>query len=234
MGALVAYQLKDGVATIAMDDGKANAFSLALQVELRAALDRALADKAMVVLTGRAGVFSAGFDLPTLMGGGQKAVDMLTGGFEIAERLLSFPRPVVVACTGHALAMGVFLVQCGDYRVGADGDYKIGANEVAIGLTMPHAAIEICRARLTRTHFNRAMLLSEIYRPADAVAAGFLDRVVAEPEVLSAAQGIAASFAKLNMDAHRDTKLRVRASMLQALRAAIAADNAAFRALYKL
>jgi enoyl-CoA hydratase len=234
MTALVSYQLKDSIATIAMDDGKANAFSSAMQGELKAALDQALADKAIVVLTGRPGMFCAGFDLPTLMGGGTKAVDMLTGGFEIAEKLLTFPKPVIIACGGHALAMGVFLGMCGDYCIGADGAYKIGANEVAIGLTMPRAAIEICRARLAPAHFNRAMMTSEIYKPADAVAAGFLDRVVEPSEVLNEAQGTAARFAKLNMNAHQGTKMLVRGPMLKALRIAIEADNASFRALYKL
>ena len=234
MNTLVTYQLKDGIATLLMDDGKANALAPAMQAELNAALDQALADKAIVVLTGRAGMFCAGFDLPTLTGGGTNAVKMLTGGFEIAEKLLSFPKPVVIACIGHALAMGVFLMACGDYCIGAEGAFKIGANEVAIGLTMPRAAIEICRVRLAPAHFNRAMMTSEIYKPADAVAAGFLDKVVAESEVLAEAQATAARFAKLNMNAYKGTKLLVREQMLKALRSAIEADNASFRALYKI
>ena len=234
MNKLVTYELKDGIATLVMDDGKANAFSLALQAELNAALDQALQDKAIVVLGGRPGMFCAGFDLPTLMGGGVGAVKMLNGGFELAERLLSYPKPIVVACTGHALAMGVFIVMCGDYVVGAEGPFKIGANEVAIGLTMPHTAIEVCKVRLAPAHFQRAILTSEIYTPQAAVAAGFLDKTVEESEVLTEAQAIAARFWKLNMAAFKDTKLRVRAPMLKALRAAIAADDAEFRKLYKV
>ncbi len=172
--------------------------------------------------------------MPTLATGGANAVKMLTGGFELAERLLSFPKPVVIACTGHALAMGVFLVLCGDYCIGADGAYKIGANEVAIGLTMPRAAIEICRNRLAPAHFNRAMMTSEIYKPAEAIAAGFLDSVVAATGLKEEAQSTAANFAKLNMPAHRGTKMLVREQMLKNLRAAIEADNASFRALFKL
>lgn len=234
MSQLVTYQLKDGVATIAMDDGKANALSPALQAELNVALDQALADKAIVVLTGRPGMFSAGFDLPTLMNGGLPAVGMLTGGFEIAEKILSFPKPVVIACGGHALAMGVFLALCGDYAVGADGAYKIGANEVALGLTMPRAAIEICRARLASAHFQRAMMTSEIYKPADAVAAGFLDKVVPAADVLVEAQAVAARYTKLNMNAYKATKVLVREPMLKALRAAAEADHAAFRVMCKV
>lgn len=234
MSTLVSYQLKDGIATIAMDDGKANALSPAMQAELNAALNRALADKAIVVLTGRAGMFCAGFDLPTLMGGGATAVQMLTGGFDLAERLLTFPKPVVVACTGHALAMGVFLLLSADYSVGCDAAHKIGANEVAIGLTMPQAAIEICRARLAPAHFQRAMMTSEIFKPADAVVAGFLDKIVPEADVLTEAQATAARYAKLNMNAHKGTKLLVREPMLKALRAAKEADNAAFRVMCKM
>lgn len=236
MGTLVTYEFKDGVATIAMDDGKAkaNALSPALQAELSAALDQALADKAVVVLTGKKGTFSAGFDLQVLMGGGINAVKMLTGGFELAERLLMFPRPVIIASPGHALAMGVFLLACGDYVISADGAYKIGANEVAIGLTMPHAAVEICRARLAPAHFNRAMMTSEIYRPADAIAAGFVDRVVPEAELLSEAQALAARYSKLNANAYMATKLRARAPLLKVLREAMTLDHADFRVMCKV
>ena len=234
MNSLVTYQLKNGIATITMDDGKANAFSPLMQAELNAALDQALADDAIVILAGRVGMFCAGFDLPTLMGGGDSAVKMLTGGFMIAEKLLSFPKPVIIACTGHALAMGVFLVMCGDYCIGAEGAFKIGANEVAIGLTMPRTAIEICRARLAPAHFNRAMMTSEIYKPADAVAAGFLDKVVEISDVLTEAHAIASKYWKLNMAAYKATKMLVREQMLKALRTAIEADDVSFRTLYKI
>ncbi|TXH05916.1 MAG: crotonase/enoyl-CoA hydratase family protein [Nevskiaceae bacterium] len=230
----VAYAFQDGVATITMDDGKANAVSSAMQEALNAALEEALADKAVVVLGGRAGTFCAGFHLPTLMAGGPDAVKMLAGGFELARRILTFPRPVVIACSGHALAMGAFLLLSGDFSVGAAGAFKIGANEVAIGLSMPHAAVEICRARLAPAHFLRAMMTSEIYRPEEAVAAGFLDRVVPEAEVLSEARAVAARFTQLNMNAYRETKQRVRAPLLAALNGAMEADQAVFRQLCKV
>ena len=149
MGALVSYQLDDSVATITMDDGKVNVLSLSMLTELDVAFGRAAADRAVVVLTGREGVFSAGFDLPVLRAGGTEAADLLRAGFDLAARLLAFPTPIVVACSGHAVAMGAFLVLSGDYRIGARGPFKITANEVAIGITMPRAAVEICRQRLT-------------------------------------------------------------------------------------
>jgi enoyl-CoA hydratase len=176
MGALVSYRLHDSIATITMDDGKVNVLSRAMLNELGAALGRAAADRAVVVLTGREGVFSAGFDLPVLRAGGAEAADLLRAGFDLAARLLAFPTPVLVACPGHAVAMGVFLVLSGDYRIGIRGPYKLTANEVAIGMTMPRGAVEICRQRLTPACFNRAVVLAEVFAPEDAVAAGFLDR----------------------------------------------------------
>ena len=210
--------MQGGIATIVMDDGKANALSLDMQSELNAALDQAVADRAMVVLAGRPGRFSAGFDLGTMSKGGADAAKMLTGGFRLAERLLTHPKPVVVACTGHALAMGVFLTLCGDYIIGADGEFKIGANEVAIGLNMPYTAIEICRARLAPAALHRAMTTSEIFSPRDALAAGFLDRLVAEADVVATAQATAAGFSKLNLPAHAETKQRLRAPMAIVMR----------------
>ena len=227
---LVSYQLEGSIATITMDDGKVNALSLQMLGELDAALDRATADRAVVVLTGRDGIFSAGFDLTVLRAGGSDASAMLRAGFELAERILSFPTPVLIACTGHAIAMGVFLLLSGDYRVGAAGPYKITANEVAIGLTMPRAAVEICRQRLAPAHFNRAVILAEIFSPDEAVAAGFLDRVVPAPELQDVAASAAGLLAKLDSDAHAASKVRARDNSLHALRAAIEADDADFRA----
>ena len=231
MSELVSYQLEGSIATIAMDDGKANVLSLEMLSQINAALDRAAADRAVAVLAGREGVFSGGFDLRALGTGGTTAASMLTAGFELAERILSFPMPVVIACSGHAVAMGVFLLLSGDYRVGAAGPYKITANEVAIGMTMPNAAVEICRQRLAPAHFHRAVILAEVYSPDEAVAAGFLDRVVPASDLPREARAIATQLGKLNMDAHTATKMRTRDHALTAIRAAIEADQAAFQAI---
>jgi len=134
MTELVSYAFDGKVATITMDDGKVNVLSPAMQAELNAALDQAEADQAVVLLTGRPGVFSAGFDLAVLQGRGDEAGTMVLGGFELSLRLLGFARPVVVACTGHAIAMGSFLLLSGDYRLGADARYKITANLFGIPL----------------------------------------------------------------------------------------------------
>ena len=228
----VRYELEDSLATIAMDDGKVNAMSLGMIAELNAALDRAQADRAVVVLTGRPGVFSAGFDLPVLRSGGAHAVAMVRGGFELAERVLAFPTPVVVACTGHAVAMGVFLLLSGDYRLGAAGGYKITANEVAIGLTMPRPAVEILRQRLTPAYFNRAVTIAEPFSPDNAVEAGFLDRVVPADDLHATARALATQLRALDMAAHAERKLRARSATLAAVRAGIEADFAAASAAF--
>ncbi|MSV59727.1 MAG: crotonase/enoyl-CoA hydratase family protein, partial [Actinobacteria bacterium] len=184
---IVTYVLTDGVAVITMDDGKANAMSLALQQAIHAALDQAERDAAPVVLAGRPGILSAGFDLKTLAASGQPAVDMLNGGLELAIRLLSFPHPVVIACGGHAIAMGVFILLCGDYRIGVRGNFRYTANEVAIGMTMPFSTIEILRQRVTPAALTRSVLLAEIFTPDNAVETGFLDLVVDESELMTTA-----------------------------------------------
>ena len=172
MKALVDYELDAGFAVIRVDDGKVNAMSNTLMGEIDEALDRAEADGAVVVLTGRDGVFSAGFDLSVFEQGHEPTMAMLRAGAALNRRILSFPTPVVIACNGHGIAMGSFLLMCADYRIGVDGPYKIGMNEVAIGMVLPYFAIEIARRRLAPSHFDRATVLAELYSPEDAIAPG--------------------------------------------------------------
>jgi enoyl-CoA hydratase len=229
MDPVVTYRLDPGIARITMDDGKVNALSPRMLHELGSAFDRAEADRVPVVLSGRPGMFSAGFDLAVLRTATTEALDMLRAGFELSARLLAFPRPVVIACTGHAIAMASFLLLSGDYRIGADGPFKITANEVAIGLTMPHAAVEICRQRLAPAHFHRAVILADVYEPRSARDAGFLDEVVPPDALGDSVTDAANRVATLDMSAHAETKLRARAHALQAIRAGIAADDRGFR-----
>ncbi|MCU1393448.1 MAG: crotonase/enoyl-CoA hydratase family protein [Ilumatobacteraceae bacterium] len=219
------YELDGPAARISMDDGKANVMSPAMLGEIHAAFDRANSDHAaVVVLRGRPGVFSGGFDLKIIQGGGYATVEMVRGGLELAERILSFPVPVIGVSTGHALAMGSFLLLSTDYRIGVNGTFRYAANEVAIGMTMPFAAVEMMRQRLTPAHFNRACILAEVFDPAGAAAAGFLDRVVDVEALDDAVDQMITTLAALDQRAHAATKLRARAQSLAALRAGIGAD----------
>ena len=224
MSDTVSYEVTDGVAVITMDDGKANAVSSALQSGVNSALDRAEAAGLPVVLTGRAGFFSAGFDLKTLAASGQPAVDMLNGGIELAIRLLSFPTPVVVASPGHAIAMGVFLSLCGDYRIGVRGNYRYVANEVAIGMAMPFSTIEILRQRVTPAALTRSVLLAEVFTPENAVANGFLDEVVEPDDLMPRAIAFAASLSALDGSAHAISKKRLRTGLLASMNEGLAKD----------
>ena len=226
MSDLVTYALSENIATITMDDGKVNVMSTAMSTAIGAALDRAEADKAVVVLAGRQGIFSAGFDMGVFTQGRDEILLMLKTAAELAERLMAFPLPVVVACTGHSIAMGTFLMMPADVRIGAMGQFKIGMNEVAISMTVPYFAIAIARHRLTPADFNLGTTTGRFYTPEEAVTAGFLDRLVPEEDVLSAAHDTAATLTKLDMPAHAGTKLRVRAAALEELRAGIDSELA--------
>jgi enoyl-CoA hydratase len=230
---LVTYTLDGNVAVIRMDDGKVNALSFEMFASLNSALDRAEKDAAAPVLLGREGRFSGGFDLQTLGSGGEPAGRLVQTGFELALRIFGFSAPVVVGCPGHAIAMGSFLLLSADHRIGAQGAFKLGANEVAIGLIVPRFAVELCRLRLAPTHLHRAVEQSEMFTPDQAVEAGFLDRVVPPPEVEGTAITLAKQLAALNRDVHAKTKGRVRAKGLEILRGALEEDVAEFAALMK-
>jgi enoyl-CoA hydratase len=230
---LVRYEQGEGVATITMDDGKVNVLSLAMFDQLGRAFDRAEAEGMVVVLTGREGRFSGGFDLAVLQGGSGDAVGMLMAGFELSHRLLAFPAPIVTAVSGHAIAMGAFLVLSTDHRIGVQGAaHRIVANEVAIGLPMPWTATEVMRQRLTPAAFQQAANLAVPYTPDAAVAAGFLDVVVPEGTLADAAHAAATAFAGLDRAAHTATKRRVREATLAAVAAAVEADRADLEAVW--
>jgi enoyl-CoA hydratase len=218
----VNYELNESVATITLDDGKVNVLGPDMQAAINEALDRAEKDSAKaVVLAGNQRVFSGGFDLAVFRSGdAQAALGMLSGGFELAVRCLTFPKPVIMAATGPAIAMGSFLLLSGDHRVGAPNS-RCQAIEVAIGMTIPISAIEIMRMRLTPAAFHRGVSLAATFEGDEAIAAGWLDEIVEAGQVLSRAQEVAAAAATLHAGAHLATKLKARDSALKAIRAGI-------------
>jgi enoyl-CoA hydratase len=226
MAELASYELEGQVATIAMDDGKVNALSIEMLKEVHGAFDQAEKDGAVVIFTGREKFLSAGFDLKVFSERPGEIVEMLTLGARLSERLLTFPTPVLVACNGHAIAAGTFPALAADLRIGVEGPYKLGLNEVKIGLTVPLYVVELARQRLAPRDFNRSLVTAAMYSPEEAVAAGFLDRVVPAGELREASQAAAGELAGLDMDAHAATKLRVREDALEALREAIDAELA--------
>lgn len=228
---LVQAQTAEHVTTLTLDDGKVNAMSLAMFMALNAALDQAQAAGTVVVIRGRPGIFSAGFDLATLRAGGDAARQMLLAGAGLTERLLSFPAPVLAVLTGPAMAMGAFLALSADARIALDDvRFKIAANEVAIGLTMPRFAAIVLRHRLTPAQCDLAAITA---RPVDvrgALAGGWIDDAVPAAQLDAAVDASTAALAGLDRAAHVGTKLRMRAGTLGALREAISADTADWNA----
>ncbi|MBL1075924.1 crotonase/enoyl-CoA hydratase family protein [Nocardia sp. 2] len=218
---LVRYDLTAGTATLTMDDGKANVMTPAMLAALTDALDRAEREAEVVVLTGRPRMFSGGYDLAMFQGPLDEVARTLTAGGELVHRLLSFPLPVVAACTGHAIAQGAFLLLAADVRLGVAGDFRLGLNEVAIGLTIPHYGVEVARHRLTAPGFDRAANTGRLFAPEEAQRLGFLDIVVPAADFDAAVTAEVESLSRIVRSAHAATKLRVRACALAAIRAAV-------------
>lgn len=225
MSELISYQLEDGIATLTLSNGKVNAISPDVIAAFNAALDRAEQDRAIVILTGQPGILSGGYDLKVMTSGPQNAVNLVAAGSTLARRMLAHPYPIIVACPGHAVAKGAFLLLSADYRIGVEGPFNIGLNEVQIGMTMHHVGIELARDRLRKSAFHRSVINGEMFDPQGALDAGFLDKVVPTEALLPTALAAAQQLKKINMTAHRNTKLKVRKALLETLDQAIELDK---------
>jgi enoyl-CoA hydratase len=225
MSNLVSYSLLDGVATLTLANGKVNALSPAVIADLNAALDQAEADQAVVILTGQPGILSGGYDLKVMVSGPQAALDLVASGSALARRMLAHPQPVIVACPGHAVAKGAFLLLSADYRIGVEGAFQIGLNEVKIGMTLHHVGIALARDRLSPPAFQRSVNNAEMFNPQGALQAGFLDQVVPVDALMTTANAVAQQLRQLNMTAHKNTKRKVRKALLDTLDAAIETDK---------
>jgi len=224
---LVSYTLESKTAIITMDDGKANALSTAMIDGVMAALARAEQEASAIILTGRPERFCAGFDLRVMMSGPKQAVDLLRAGSKLLVALYRTPLPLVIAATGHALAGGALVVLTGDYRIGATGAFKIGLNEVSIGLPVPVLAMELARDRLSRRALHHATLGAQIYDPESALAAGYLDAIVAPDEVLTRARTEATRLGAFGRMPFSATKARLRGATIALIEGSLETDLAA-------
>jgi enoyl-CoA hydratase len=225
MDGLLSYGASDGFTRITIDDGKLNVMSLAMLEALHQAFDRAAADGLPVVLRGREGVFSAGFDLKVFAANdisGSHA--MVRAGAELALKLLSFPLPIVSVCTGHAYPMGAFLLLASDIRIGVEGSYRIGLNEVAIGIAVPSFGIELARQRLGPAYLNRTVVTGEMFSPTEAAVAGFIDRAVPAVELEATLAAACEAVRQMHLPSHETVKPRLRGGAIAAVRAAIDAE----------
>ena len=211
MSEFTTYELIDHVAVIVMNDGKANAFGPNMIAAVNEQLDRAEAEAKAAVLAGRPGLFSGGFDLRVMRGDDPAASRAMTlGGARLMMRLYGHPQPLVIAATGHAVALGAFCLLTGDYRLGTAGDFRIQLNETAIGMSLPPFGLMLARERLSRRYLSRATIAAAMFSPAQATDAGFLDEVVAADEILETAQKRARAMVELDGAAYAAVKQSLR------------------------
>jgi enoyl-CoA hydratase len=223
---IVRYEQHGPVALLTMDDGKANALSHDMVDALNEALTRAEAESQAVLLAGRPGRLCAGFDLSVMSAGRQTALELVTKGGNLLMRMFGYPRPLVLACTGHAMAAGALLLLASDLRIGARGNFKIALNEVSIGMTLPAFGMELARARLSKRHFTRAVLQSQIFDPEAACDAGYLDETETPEKLLETALERATALSALKSPAFSSTKDRERGAIIAAVRGNLEEDIA--------
>ncbi len=221
---LVTYEAHETLAVIRMDDGKANALSYDMMDALDEALTRAEKEAGAVVLAGRAGRYCAGFDLKQMMAGVEQAQALVSRGAEALLRLYMLPLPLIIACGGHALAGGALVVLTGDVRVVARGAYRIGLNEVQIGMPMPVLAMELARDRLVPRHLGMATMGATIVDPERSVEHGWFDEVVDEDKLMTAALDHARRLSALPRDAYAKTKRALREKTVKYVREMMVED----------
>jgi len=225
---MLTYTLEDKIALVHMDDGKANALSEGMIDELGSAFDRADKEASAIVLSGRPDRFCAGFDLKVMMSSPEAATSLLKKGSALLMKMYGSPVPLVVACTGHALAGGALVLLTGDVRIGAAGAYRIGLNEVSIGMPVPILAMELARDRIATTDLVKATLHATIYDPDGAARVGYLDEVVAPGEVLARAKAEAARLGAYGRTPFVATKERLRKKTIHHILSTLDEDMRSF------
>ncbi len=214
MTGFLSYRSSDGVATLRMDDGKGNAWGFGMMEAIDAGLDRALSDQAVVILTGRQGLFSGGMDLAVYRQGGEQVARMMAVGARLLRRLLEFPHPIMAAVSGHAVGMGATCLLACDFRLAVADRALIQTNEVQMGAPMPYTALALGRARLSAPHVNLSMLTAAAYSPSDALAAGYLDALALADDFETNIAACAQRLRKLEAKAFADTKRRLNEPLL--------------------
>lgn len=226
---ILTYELEGTTAIVRMDDGKANALSKAMLEALGEALARAEKEASALVLVGRPDRFCAGFDLKVMMASPESAVALLRQGAELLMKFYGSPMPIVMACTGHALAGGALLLLTGDVRIGAEGPFRLGLNEVSIGLPVPILAMELARDRLEKTELGHATLSARIYDPKEGARVGYLDATGPTADaVLTRAKEEAARLGAYPRTAYAATKTRLRKKTIEHILATLEEDMGAF------
>ncbi len=210
-------EMREGVAILHVDDGAVNALSYVLVSQLSEAIVVAQDDASAsaIVLAGNQKCLSAGLDLNEVQKGPEAAQAIIQAAGQLFGALFTCPKPIVVACTGHAMAGGAVILVTGDYHIGRAGKYKIGYSEVPIGIALPDAAIAMSQYRMTGAAAEIASL-GEITDPEGALKLGFFDELVDgdRDAVVAAAHARAAALGARPAEAYAQTKLSARADVI--------------------
>jgi enoyl-CoA hydratase len=225
MSEFVQYSLDKDLAIIQLDDGKANALGMDMIAALNVALDRVEKDAKAIIISGRAGVLSAGFDLKVMKSGPENTVKMVSSGAKLLARIMGLGMPVIIASSGHALAAGALLTLTGDFRIGVEGDFKYGLNETAIGMTMPNFGIDLAAHRMGAHHLSHTILMAEIYDPAGAMNIGYLDATCPPDQLMDQARSKAESLMALDLKAYKNTKRKLRQSTVDKILGELESDD---------
>ena len=219
---MINYALNHGIATISMDDGKTNVFGHEQLEAFAAALDKAQEEAKAVIIAGRDGFFTSGLDLKVMKQGPEQMKGLLTGAARLALRILEHPQPVIVASAGHSVALGPLIKLASDVRISAEGEYKIGLNETAIGVTLPPFAIELAKAGVPTQHQLQVILGADLYRPQQAMEYGLLDEVVAASELEARALAVAKKLSEYPASAYSSNKRSMRRNVIDVIKASLA------------
>lgn len=226
---MIAIETRDAVSLLRLEHKKANAIDLELLSAIDDALDAVVAAKSRgVVVTGTGSMFSAGVDLFRVMDGGAPYLDAFLPQFtRTFQRLWTFPRPIVAAVNGHAIAGGCVLAAACDHRIVARGSAKIGVTELLLSVPFPSTALEIMRAAVPPPHFHGLVYDGRLCDPEEAVRVGLMDVTVAPDELLDAACQAASRRGAIHPDSFALTKRQIRAPHLARCSTADDADVAA-------
>ena len=210
------------ISIIKLDDGKANAFSYDMLFQLNELLAKVPRDSGALVITGREGLFSGGFDLKTFATGDmEKITKMVQLGYRLLLELFSFDRPIVAAVSGHSIALGLFVTCSADYRIAIDGKYVCQANEVRNNMDIPTQIMEILKARVNKKYFYPAVYHSDAYSVQESIEVGFIDEVVSEDQFMERAMEKAKELATLPHPFYANTKKTAQEDVRQKIADAI-------------
>ena len=223
----VEYEIENGVATITMNDGRANIMNAPFVSSLMAAFEKAERDEAAVVLrSGLPTIYSAGFDVRVFAArDAEEALEMVKTGGELVYAMLTFSRPIVAVAQGHVFPMGLFTLLAADYRIADDQDFRWVLNEVEIGIVPPLYAFRLLQGRLSAAWVARALSTAERFSAKEGLEAGVFHEIASTADLNARTRAVAARLAALPSAAFDGIKQRLNADIAAEIRSVIDSEQ---------